>query len=58
MSPSFGVRFGSWSCKSAATWVVDKAGGEQWAADILAAHTLIAAISGLMPTMFITRVRL
>ena len=50
-------RIGSWSCKNAAAGALDSLVAAL-SARAWAAHALMAAISGLMPTMFITRVRL
>jgi hypothetical protein len=49
-------RYGSWSCDNALTGAPNNWGLLQKGAQLL--HVWIAAISGLMPTMFMTRVRL
>jgi hypothetical protein len=46
------VRFGSWPCKNALPREVDERPGS------VQSQAAIAAISGLAPTMFMTRVRL
>jgi hypothetical protein len=46
------VRCGSWSCKNALPREVGEKLGPVWS------QATIAAISGLAPTMFMTRVRL
>jgi hypothetical protein len=48
-------RIGSWPCENAAVGVLD---GGSLSPRARAVYALMAAINGLMPTMFITRVRL
>jgi hypothetical protein len=50
------VRFGSWSCDNALAGVPNNRRLPQKCVQLI--HVWIAAISSLMPTMFMTRVRL